>query len=167
MSQISRFVFSFDKMAKAIVWIVKIVVNCQNCKKCKMVRIVRICQNYSDRQNLSKPSKIVVKGGSRSCVFSTLNKSLDRSQSLFRKRDWYGDHAEAGKIWEDQIFAMEAGLCTPKCTQMDESICQGFRNSWRKWFSLIFQVVAAGFLKVIFQFEEFNEECTKQDCPYT
>ena len=86
---------------------------------------------------------------------------------FFRKRDWYGDHAEAGKIWEDQLFAIEAGLCRPKCTQMDESICQGFRNSWRNWFSLIFQVVAAGFLKVIFQFEEFNEECAKQDCPYT
>ena len=30
MSQVSRIVFSIVKMAKAIVWIVKIVVNCKN-----------------------------------------------------------------------------------------------------------------------------------------
>ena len=70
--------------------------------------------------------------------------AIDRSQSLFRKRDWGGNHAEAGKIWEDQIFAMEAGLHRPKCTQMDESICQGFRNSCRNWFSLIFQEETSG-----------------------
>ena len=54
------------------------------------------------------------------------------------------------------------GLHRPKCTQMYESICQGFRNIWRNWFSLIFQVVATGFLKVIFQFEQFAAKCTKQ-----
>ena len=48
-----------------------------------------------------------------------------------RFTDKNGDHAEAGKIWENQIFTVKMGLHRPKCTQMYESICQGFRNIWR------------------------------------
>ena len=45
MSQVSRIVFSIVKMAKAIVWIVKIAVNCQKLSKLsKIVKIVKNCQ---------------------------------------------------------------------------------------------------------------------------
>ena len=54
---------------------------------------------------------------------------------------------------------MRIGLHRPKRTQMYESICQGFRNIRQNWFSFIFQVVATGFLKVIFQFEQVAAKC--------
>ena len=92
--------------------------------------------------------------------------SSRRASLSVRITDKNGDRAEAGKIWENQIFAVKMGLHRPKCTQMYESICQGFRNIWRNWFSFIFQDVATGFLKVIFQFEQFAAKCTKQHCLY-
>ena len=53
-----------------------------------------------------------------------------RANLSVRFTDKNGNHAEAGKIWENQIFTVKMGLHRPKCTQMYESICQGFRNIW-------------------------------------
>ena len=40
----------------------------------------------------------------------------------FTLTDKNGDHAEAGKIWENQIFTVKMGLHRQKCTQMYEYI---------------------------------------------
>ena len=63
-----------------------------------------------------------------------------------------GDYAEAGKIWENQIFTRKMDYGGAKCTQIDESICQGFRNTRRNQFSFIFQAVTACSFDVILQF---------------
>ena len=52
-----------------------------------------------------------------------------------------GDHAEAGKIWENWIYTRKMDHHRAKCTLMDVSICQGFRNIRRVQFSFIFQLV--------------------------
>ena len=51
-----------------------------------------------------------------------------RANLSVRFTDKNGDRAEAGKIWENQIFTIKRGLHRPKCPQMCESICQGIRN---------------------------------------
>ena len=90
-----------------------------------------------------------------------------RANLSVRFTDKNSNHAEIGKIKENWILTVYIISQRPRSTQMDESICQGFKNSWRNWISFIFQVVATVSLKVMFQFEEFTEECTKQDCLYT
>ena len=77
---------------------------------------------------------LVISVTDRSCV-STIQRPptqvrihIRQANLSVRFTDKNGDHAEAGKIWENQIFTIKIGLHRPKCTRMCESICQGIRN---------------------------------------
>ena len=48
-----------------------------------------------------------------------------RASLSVRITDKNGDHAEAGKIWENQFFTRKMNHHIPKCTQIDEGTCQG------------------------------------------
>ena len=49
---------------------------------------------------------------------------------------WYGDHSEAGKIWENQIFTTKMGSHGPENNQIDEGTCQGPRGVFQNFFSV-------------------------------
>ena len=61
-----------------------------------------------------------------------------------------GDHAEAGKIWENRFYTEKMGRQGPKCTQIDESTCQGVIWACQNFFSFTIHSVAVTFLDVIF-----------------
>ena len=63
-----------------------------------------------------------------------------------------GDPPGAGKIWENRFLTGKMGQQGPKCTQMDEDTCQGFRGAGRNFFSFTIQAVALTFPKVCSQF---------------
>ena len=48
-----------------------------------------------------------------------------RASLSVRITDKNGDHAEAGKIWENWFFTRKMDPHGPKCTQIDEGTCQG------------------------------------------
>ena len=58
---------------------------------------------------------------------------LRRANLSERFTDKNGDHAEAGKIWENQILTVKMGLHRPKCTQMYESIREKICWPYRAW----------------------------------
>ena len=63
-------------------------------------------------------------------------RDLSRRASLsVRITDKNGDHAEAGKIWENQFFTRKMGLHGPKNTQIHKSTCQGPRGACPNFFS--------------------------------
>ena len=74
----------------------------------------------------------------------------DRGASLsVRITDKNGDHAEAGKIWENQFFTRKMGPHGPENTQIHESTCQGPRGACQNFFSFTIQAAGVTFPKVI------------------
>ena len=63
-----------------------------------------------------------------------------------------GDHAEAGKIWENQFYTGKMGLHGPENTQIHQGTCQGPRGACQNFFSFTIQSAATTFPEVILKF---------------
>ena len=69
-----------------------------------------------------------------------------------RITDKNGDHAEAGKIWENWFLTRKMDPHGPKCTQIDEGTCQGVIWACDNFFLFTNLVAGVTFLKVILRF---------------
>ena len=81
---------------------------------------------------------------------SNYNRVCSRRASLsVRFTDKNGDHAEAGKIWENQVFTKKMSNHRPKCTQIDEGTCQGVIWACQNFFPFTILAVGVTFLNMI------------------
>ena len=62
-----------------------------------------------------------------------------------------GDPSGAGKIWENRFCTGKMGHYGAKCTQIDESMCQGVICTCQNFFPFTNLAVGVTFLKVILQ----------------
>ena len=71
----------------------------------------------------------------KSCILLYPLTDLSFLSNLYlRKRDWYGDHSEAGKIWENKFSAMKTVQHTPSRPAIDDHTCQGFSRTFQIFF---------------------------------
>ena len=71
-----------------------------------------------------------------------------RASLSVRITDKNGDHAEAGKIWENQFFTRKMGPHGPENTQIHQSTCQRPRGTCQNFFSFTNFVAGVTFPKV-------------------
>ena len=86
-----------------------------------------------------------------------------RASLSVRITDKNGDHAEAGKIWENQFFTRKMGPHGPENTQIHQSTCQRPRGACQNFFSFTNFVAGVTFPKVIPPFAEKSTKSKDMD----